>query len=59
LSVLSCPVLSVCPSVLAVSNVGVLWPNGSMDQMKLGTEIGLGPGHIALDGDPGPPPGLP
>jgi len=23
--------------------------------MKLGTEIGLGPGHIVLDGDPAPP----
>jgi len=24
-------------------------------KMKLGTEIGLGPGHIVLDGDPQPP----
>ena len=24
--------------------------------MKLGTQVGLGPGHIALDGDPAPPP---
>ena len=24
--------------------------------MKLGVEIGLGPGHIMLDGDPAPPP---
>ena len=24
--------------------------------MKLGTQVGLGPGHIVLDGDPGPPP---
>jgi len=24
--------------------------------MKLGTQIGLGPDHIVLDGDPGPPP---
>ena len=23
--------------------------------MPLGTDIGLGPGHIVLDGDPGPP----
>jgi len=23
--------------------------------MKLGTQIGLGPGHIVLDGDPPPP----
>jgi len=41
---LSCPVLSV-------SNVGVLWPNGSMDQEeKLGK--GIAPGHVVLDGDP-------
>jgi len=25
-------------------------------KMKLGTEVGLGPGHIVLDGDPAPPP---
>jgi len=25
-------------------------------QMPLGTEVGLGPGHIALDGDPAHPP---
>jgi len=24
--------------------------------MKIGMELGLGPGHIALDGDPAPPP---
>ena len=24
--------------------------------MKLGMHVGLGPGHIALDGDSGPPP---
>jgi len=24
--------------------------------MKLGTQAGLGPGHIVLDGDPAPPP---
>jgi len=23
--------------------------------MKLGVQVGLGPGHIVLDGDPGPP----
>jgi len=26
--------------------------------MKLGMQVGLGPGHIALDGDPAPPPHL-
>jgi len=25
--------------------------------MKLGTEVGLGPGHVVLDGDPAPPKG--
>jgi len=25
-------------------------------KMKLGTEVGLGPGHVVLDGDPAPPP---
>jgi len=25
-------------------------------KMKLGTRVGLGPGHIVLDGDPAPPP---
>jgi len=24
--------------------------------MKVVTQVGLGPGHIVLDGDPGPPP---
>jgi len=24
--------------------------------MKLGKQVGLGPGHIGLDGDPAPPP---
>jgi len=85
-----CPVCPVC-------DVGVLWPNGWMDQnetwragrnrpwphcvrwgpsfsspkfsayvycgqtagwikIALGTEVGLGPGHNALDGDPVLPP---
>jgi len=25
-------------------------------KMKLGIQVGLGPGHIVLDGDPAPPP---
>jgi len=46
----------VCLSVLTVCNVGVLWPNGSMDyRMPFGMEVGLGPGHIVLDGDSAPP----
>jgi len=43
-----CPVLSVC-------NVGALWPNGWMDKMKLGMQVGFGPGYMVLDGDPVPP----
>jgi len=38
----------VCP----VCNVGVLWPNGWMDQDATGTKVGLGPGDIVLDGNP-------
>jgi len=30
----------------------LLWPNGWMDQGELGTEVGFGPGHTVLDGDP-------
>jgi len=31
-------------------------PNGCMDQDAIAMEVGLGPGHIVLDGDPAPPP---
>ena len=49
------PMLSVLLVCLSVCNVGVLWPNGWMDQdMPLGTEVGLSPGHIVLDGNPAP-----
>ena len=47
-----CPVLSC----LSVGDIGVLWPNGWTDKMKVDMQVGLGPGHIALDGDPAPPP---
>jgi len=90
-----------CLSVLSICNLGVLWPNGWMDQdetwyggrprprphcvrwgtsspterstatfhfsahayynqttgwirIPFGTEVGLGPGDIVLDGDPAP-----
>ena len=33
----------------------VLWPNGWWIKMPLGTEVGLGPGDMVLDGDPAPP----
>ena len=46
--------LSVCP----VCDVGVLWPNGWMDQhLPLGMVVGLRPGHIVLDGDLAAPKG--
>ena len=47
-----CPVLSVCLSVTFVhcgQTVGRI-------KMKLGMQVGLGPGHIVLDGDPAPLP---
>ena len=44
--------LSVLP-VPSVCDVGVLWPNGWMDQDET-WQVGLGPGHIVLDGDPDP-----
>jgi len=49
---LSVHCLSVCLSVCPVCDVRALWPNG----MKLGMQVGIGPGHIVLDGDPAPPP---
>jgi len=30
---------------------------GGWIKMPLGTEVGIGPGHIVLDGDPAPPTG--
>ena len=48
-----CPVLSV----LSVCDVRALWPYGWTYQgEKLGMHVGLGPGHIVLDGDPATPP---
>jgi len=47
--------LFVCLTVLSVTSVycvqTVRWI-----KMKLGTQVGLGPGHIVLDGDTAPPP---
>jgi len=50
--------LSVCHilSCLPDCNVGILWPNGRMNQDETWHKVGLGPGHIVLDGDPGPRP---
>jgi len=45
-----CPVCPVCLSVtLVYCGLTVGWI-----KMKLGTEVGLGPGDIVLDGDPAP-----
>jgi len=33
----------------------LLWPNGWMDQVPLGMEVGLGPGDFVLDGDQAAP----
>jgi len=50
--VLSCPVLSVCLSVMLVYCGQMV----RRIKMKLGMQVGIGPGHIVLDGDPAPPP---
>jgi len=47
---LSCPVLS-CLSVEFV----YCGQTAGRIKMKLGMQVGLGPGHIVLDGDPAPP----
>ena len=46
-----CP---VCVSVLSVTFVHFGQTVGRI-KMKLGMQVGLGPGHIVLDGDPAPP----
>jgi len=46
--------LTVCP-VLSVTLVYCGQTVGSI-KMKLGTQVGLGPGHTMLDGDPAPLP---
>ena len=49
---LSCRVcLSILSVTLVYSGQTVGWI-----KMKLGMQVGLGPGHILLDGDPAPPP---
>ena len=45
--------LSVCPVCLSVTLVCCGQIVGRI-KMKLGTKVGLGPGHIVLDGDPSP-----
>ena len=48
---LSCPVLSCLSVTLVYYSQTVGWI-----KMKLGMQVGLGPGHIVLDGDPAPLP---
>jgi len=42
----------LCP----VCDVGLLWPNGWVDQDETWHGGRLGPGHIVLHGDPAPSP---
>jgi len=44
-----------CDSCLSVCNVGVLLPNGWMDQYTTWYGVGLCQADIVLDGDPAPP----
>jgi len=48
-----CAVCLSCPVCLSVTFVYCGQTVGRI-KMKLGTQIGFGPGHIALDGDPAP-----
>jgi len=56
LSCLSCLSCSVCLSLLSVCDVGVLWPNGWMNQEETWHAGRPRPGYIVLDGDPAPLP---
>ena len=49
--------LSVCP-VLSVLSATLVYCGQTVGRikMKLSIQVGLGPGHILLDGDPAPPP---
>ena len=49
--------LSVCLSCLSVTFVHGGQTVGRI-KMKLGVQVGLGPGHIVLDGDPVPLPNV-
>jgi len=50
-----CMLSDRCLSVLFVTFVHCGQTVGRI-KMKLGTQVGLGPSHIVLDGDPAPPP---
>ena len=47
----------VCLSVLSCLSVTLVYCGQTVEwfKMKRGMEVGLGPGHIVLDGDPAPP----
>jgi len=46
-----------CPVCLSVLSVTLVYCGQTVGRikMKLGVRVGLGPGHIVLNGDPGPP----
>ena len=44
----------VCPVCMFVGDVAVLRQMVGWIKMKLGMQVGLGPGHIVLDGHPAP-----
>jgi len=50
-----CSVLSVCLSVCLSVTFVYCGQTVAWIKMKLGTKVGLGPGHIVLDRDPAPP----
>jgi len=47
-----------CPVFLSVLSVTLVYCGQTVGwiKMKLGMQVGLGPGHIVLDGDPAPSP---
>jgi len=54
------PILSDrCPvqAILSVLSVTLVYCGQTFEwiKMTLGVEVGLGPGHVVLDGDPAPP----
>jgi len=46
---------TVVLSVYPVCDIGLFGPTAGWIKMQLGTEVGLGPGDIVLDGNPAPP----
>jgi len=47
-----------CPVCLSCLSVTLVYCGQTVGRIKMkhGTQVGLGPGHIVLDGDPAPPP---